>query len=116
VNKLKQLYKTIKGDDKTDFIKIVTDLQIIKKDISEESTEYMFEYFKLQYEPWLNPSFHFTHKWLEHSVHKNPELMKDWDLPSNLVYLNKICYGLYHILTKLNVEYDFTDLFQELNE
>ena len=113
---MKKIYKCIKTNNKNEFINVIKDLEIIKKDITEDSENYMFEYFKLQYEPWINPDFHFNNKWLEKSVSKKPELMSEWNLPCNLVYLNKICYGLYHILTKLNVHYNFTNLFEELNE
>jgi predicted unusual protein kinase regulating ubiquinone biosynthesis (AarF/ABC1/UbiB family) len=116
IQKLKKIYKCIKTNNKNEFINVIKDLEIIKKDITEDSENYMFEYFKLQYEPWINPDFHFNNKWLEKSVSKKPELMSEWNLPCNLVYLNKICYGLYHILTKLNVHYNFTNLFEELNE
>ena len=42
--------------------------------------------------------------------------MKEWNLPSNMVYLNKIPFGLFHILTKLKLKFDFTEFFKELLE
>ena len=43
-----------------------------------------------------------------------PELMKEWKLPSDMVYLNKINYAMYHVLTNLKLEGNFSNYFKEL--
>ena len=112
--KLKKLHICMINENKVSFYDIVADIGIIKDDISYESKEYIYEYFKLQYSPWMQEEFEFTEEWLTKSVYKNPTLMKEWILPSNCVYLNKIPYGCYHILTKLGLKGNFLSFFKEL--
>lgn len=114
LNNLKNLHKAVSNDDKDAFYKIVTDIGILVPNISIESKEYMYDYFKLQYTPWTQDNFEFTDEWFVESKFKKTELMTEWKLPSNCVYLNKIPFGGYHIFTKLKLKYDFTCLFKEL--
>ena len=107
------LHKNMMTDDKETFFQIMKNMEILKDDISDESKNYMYDYFKLQYTPWIEEDFEFTEEWIEKSVYKDPELMKEWILPSNCVYLNKIPYGLYHILTKLKLNVNFLDFFDQ---
>lgn len=104
---LVNLHFSILNDDIEKFYIILKDMKIINDDISEKSKEYIYEYFKLQYTPWTSDNFEFTNEWLDKSDYKNTELMKEWNLPPNIVYLNKIPYGLYNILTKLNANGNF---------
>ena len=106
-----RLHKTLIEKDKDEFYNVVKDLGILNDNLSLESKEYMYEYFTLQYEPWTSPEFEFTEEWLKKSVYKKPKYMKDWVLPSNCVYLNKIPYGSYHIFTKLGLKGNFLELF-----
>jgi hypothetical protein len=48
------------------------------------------------------------------SVKKETELMKEWVLPQDMVYFNKIPYGMYHILTKLKLKGGFLEVFDEI--
>ena len=115
LNNLINLHVAIKKEDKDEFYNIVKKIGILKDDISEESKKYMYDYFKIQYTPWLqNDEFEFTEDWIMFAVHKETELMKEWVLPHNCVYLNKIPYGMYHLLTKLKVKGNFSKLFHEL--
>ena len=115
LNNLINLHVAIKKEDKDEFYNIVKKIGILKDDISEESKKYMYDYFKIQYTPWLqNDEFEFTEDWIIFAVHKETELMKEWVLPHNCVYLNKIPYGMYHLLTKLKVKGNFSKLFHEL--
>ena len=77
------------SDDEENFYIVVKELGIIKDNISEESKKYMYEYFKLQYTPLTSEEFEFTEEWLSLSVYKKTELMKEWVLPSNMIYFNK---------------------------
>ena len=114
LNYLKNLHLSMINENKNNFYNIVTDMEIIKDDISPASKEYIYEYFKLQYTPFTSNNFEFTDEWLEKAVYKNTELMKEWKLPSNIVYLNKVPYGLFHVLTKLKLKGDFLNYFKTL--
>lgn len=109
-----ELHIAIKNYDKEKFYFLVEKMGIINSEISEKSKEYIYEYFKLQYEPWIKDEFEFTEEWLDNSIYKNMELMKEWELPSNMVYLNKIPYGMYHILTKLKLKGSFNKFFERI--
>jgi predicted unusual protein kinase regulating ubiquinone biosynthesis (AarF/ABC1/UbiB family) len=111
---LKNIHKSILDDNKEIFYKTVENMGIINSEISTGSKDYIYEYFKLQLEPWTSESFEFTEEWLKKSVYKEPEFMKEWELPNNMVYLNKICYGFPHVLTKLNLQGSFLPLIKKL--
>jgi predicted unusual protein kinase regulating ubiquinone biosynthesis (AarF/ABC1/UbiB family) len=114
LSNLVDLYISILYDDKDKFYKIIEKMEIINDDIPLDSKIYIYEYFRIQYEPWISNNFEFTNDWLKKSEHKNTELMKYWNLPSNLVYFNKLPYGMYHILTKMNLKANFLTFFKEL--
>ena len=114
VNNLKNLYKYLLNQDKDSFYETLENMNIIKNNISCESKEYVYEYFMLQFEPLLLDFFEFTEKWVEKASYKKTELMKEWYLPTNMVYLNKIPFGLYHILSKLKISGNFKELFQKI--
>ena len=114
VKNLIDMHKYIINDEKELFYDIVTELGIIDNTISERSKEYIYEYFKLQYEPWISETFEFTREWLRKAEYKETELMKEWKLPSDMVYLNKINYAMYHVLTNLKLEGNFSNYFKEL--
>jgi predicted unusual protein kinase regulating ubiquinone biosynthesis (AarF/ABC1/UbiB family) len=113
---LKSLHISIINDDIELFYNVVEKLGIIDETISPKSKEYLYEYIKLQMEPWTTNNFEFTDEWLEKAVYKDVDLMKEWNLPPNMVYLNKICYGFPHVLTKLKLKGDFLKFFEELFE
>ena len=109
-----RLYKALLYNDKDMFYDIVERMEIINKDISLESKEYLYEYYKRQYEPWLSDNFEFTSDWVKITDYKNIDLMKSWNLPSNLVYFNKLPYGMYHILGKMNLKGNFLTFYKKL--
>ena len=115
-NHLQNLHISIKDKNKDDFYRIVEEIGIINKNISELSKIYIYEYFRLQYEPWISEDFEFTEEWLDKSTNKDTELMKEWILPQNMVYFNKIPYGMYHILTKLKLKGNFSQVFSNIFE
>lgn len=111
---LRELHKSIRVGDKDKFYQIVEEMGIIKKDISELSKKYIYDYFCIQYEPWTSEEFEFTEEWLDMAVKKETNLMKEWVLPQDMVYFNKIPYGMYHILTKLKLKGRFQAVFDKL--
>lgn len=116
LDNMKKLHNSIINNDKELFYIIVSNMGILNNDkCSDESKQYMYDYFKLQYTPWIDDNeFEFTEEWLFKSTYKETELMNEWILPSNCVYLNKIPYGLYHILTKLKLKGNFKKLFNKI--
>ena len=96
------------------FYNIVEKIGIINKDISSKSKKYIYDYFCIQYTPWTSKEFEFTEEWLDMATDKDTELMKEWILPSDMVYFNKIPYGMYHILTKLKLNGRFIELFDDM--
>ena len=120
----KNIFKTIQRitptiEDQIDFLNCVKDLGIVSEDnttvaIGSDEFNYMYEYFKQQYEPWVNKDFEFTEEKLELISKKDIEMMKSWNVPTNMVYFNKIPFGLFHLLTKMKVKHDFTGYFNEM--
>lgn len=113
---IRALHISIRNKDKDSFYSTVKLMGIIKEDISQKSKDYIYEYFKLQYEPWTSEQFVFTEEWLDVAVEKETELMKEWLLPQDMVYFNKIPYGAYHIFTKLKLEGKFLQVFDKIFE
>jgi predicted unusual protein kinase regulating ubiquinone biosynthesis (AarF/ABC1/UbiB family) len=111
LSNIRLLFLTLRSKDIDEFHRLTRILGISTKDISIKSKEYLYSYFYTQNEPWISESFEFTEKWLESAVNVNTELMKEWSLPKNMVYFNKISYGMYHILTKLKLKGNLSELF-----
>lgn len=114
LNNLINLHIAIIDQNKEKFYEIVTNIGIIDENISEASKDYIYKYFSLQYEPWTLDEFEYTEEWLTKAVFKETELMEEWNLPSNMVYLNKMVYGLPHILTKLKLKGNITSFIKPL--
>ena len=108
------LHRSIRNGDKKAFYKTVKDLGIIQSNISDKSKQYIYDYFCIQYEPWTSEEFEFTEEWLTKTTNKDTELMKEWTLPQNMVYMNKIPYGCYHVLTKLKLKGRFLEMFDQI--
>ena len=111
---LRDLHVSMINDDKELFYSLVENMGIIKDTISDDSKDYIYNYFKIQYEPWISEEFEFTKEWLDKSIYKNTYLMSEWELPNNMIYLNKIPFGMYHLLTKLELKGSFLDFFKKL--
>lgn len=114
LNHVRDLHRSIRIGDKDKFYQTVEDMGIIKKDISKASRKYIYDYFCIQYEPWTSEEFEFTEKWLDMATDKETNLMKEWTLPQDMVYFNKIPYGMYHILTKLKLKGRFREVFDAM--
>jgi predicted unusual protein kinase regulating ubiquinone biosynthesis (AarF/ABC1/UbiB family) len=115
VTSLKKLHNSLKTQNKELFLKILIELNIINENVSEESKEYAYNYFKIQYTPWIiEEEFEFTEEWKFKSDEKNALLLSEWKLPPNMVYFNKIPHGLYHILQTLNAKGMFYKIFNDI--
>ena len=114
IKSLKKLHKVLKQQDKDLVLETLTELGILNNNVSQESLDYAYEYFTIQYTPWIvEKEFEFTEKWLEKVNEKNTKLLSEWVLPQDMVYFNKIPWGFYHILTALKAKGKF---FQLLNK
>ena len=113
-NNLRNLHTSIRHNDQTQFYTILHDMGIINHDISPKSKQYIYDYFKIQYTPWTSEEFEFTEEWLDMAVQKDTELMKEWTLPQDMVYFNRIPFGSYHIFTKLNLKGKFLEVFDQI--
>ena len=106
ITDLKNIHMKIFNEDKDGFYEIMTRIGILSDETTDESKEYCYQFFKLQYEPLVKENFVFTDEWVDKAGEKNMILMKEWGLPLGFIYLHKIPYGLYHILGKLHLEVD----------
>jgi predicted unusual protein kinase regulating ubiquinone biosynthesis (AarF/ABC1/UbiB family) len=113
---LKNLFQSLYYEDEELFYSTVVKMDIMDEDnISSESRNYMYQYFQEQLEPFIcDRVFEFTEEWLDRVTEKNIELMREWNLPKNIVYINKIFYGLIHILTKLNLTANLLHIFKKI--
>ena len=103
--------------DQDAFFAVMEKMGIIlsEKPLSDESKVYMWEYFTLQLSPWIyNDDFLFREEWVDECGIRDIDLMKEWILPSNVIWLNKLCHGFIHILGKMNFRGNSIALFQEL--
>jgi ubiquinone biosynthesis protein len=116
LNYIKNLYLSIKHENPDLFYNSVYKIGFIDETISDESKAYMFEYMKLLNLPWITENFHFTKDFIDKTTHKNITLMREWKVPHNLIYFNKIPFNLFSILYSLNAECNFSDIFEELIE
>lgn len=115
IDNLTNLHMSLLEENKDRFYSTVEKMGLLdEKSISAESKDYMYDYFKIQATPWLTDDFEFNQEWLDFAVYKNTELMKEWKIPSDIVWYNKIPYGLFHILTKLTARGNFKSIFDKL--
>lgn len=108
------LHKSLMEDDKTMLYNTVTNIGIISDATPQESVDYLYKYFTIQFTPLTTPEFTFTQEWLHTCNYKDAALMKHWTLPLDMVYFNKLPYGLYHILMHLDATGSFSTHMKEL--
>lgn len=113
------ILKSLFDENKDAFYQVMEDMGVIDsktKPLSDESYNYMWNYFNLILAPWIcKDEFHFTEKWVDDCGERDMELMKDWILPPNVIWLNKLCHGFTHVIGKMNFKGNYIDLFTELN-
>jgi len=113
------ILKSLFDGNKDTFYQVMEDMGVINsktKPLSQESYDYMWEYFILILAPWIcKEEFQFTEKWVDDCGVRDMELMKDWILPPNVIWLNKLCHGFTHVIGKMNFKGNYIKLFTELN-
>ena len=75
-----RVHKSLLNKNKKEFYEAVTDIGIIKPDISDKSKEFIYDYFTLQYSPWVNEEFEFTEEWLDVATDKKPRINEGMDI------------------------------------
>lgn len=111
------LLKAVYDGDKEVFYQVMEDMGVIdqKTPLSDEAVVYMWKYFNIILAPWITrDTFEFTEEWVDKCVLRDVELMKDWILPANIVWLNKLCHGFTHVIGKMNFKGNYNSLFHEL--
>lgn len=112
---LLSIYDSVLINDNSLFYDTVTSMGILDDNvITSESRSYMWTYFKLQFGPLVSNDFSFNKEWLEVYTHKDMDIMKDWILPCNCIYFNKINYGMSHILAELNLQGNPSEVFNHI--
>lgn len=111
---IKSLHIALQTENKDLFFLVMEKMNIIRPTISDKSKQYAYNFFQLINKPWLSSDFEFTDEWLSEATHKDLDLMKEWNLPADLVYFNKIAYGAIHILTKLKLRSNLKEIFNNI--
>lgn len=112
---LKKLHKSLKKQDKEMVINVLKELGILNNEVSQKSLDYAYDYFRLQYTPWIvEKEFQFTQEWFQKADEKDVKLLSEWKLPRNMVYFEKIPWGFHHILTALNAKGLFFEVLNEI--
>lgn len=115
LNFVKNLHISLMKNNKDDFLLNMTNIGIINDSVSQESKDFMYDFFKVMCKPWISEEeFEFSDEWVFSSSIKNPDLISEWNVPSNIIYLAKIPFGLSNILTKMNVKVNLKKFFEEL--
>lgn len=115
-NHLINIHKAIIENNDEKMFVILKDFGILTDSVSELSRNYCIKYFKLQYEPWFKDSFEFTAEWWETINQKDTDLLAEWKLPAEVIYLNKVPYCLYQILVEMKASGNFKQIFTQIFE
>jgi predicted unusual protein kinase regulating ubiquinone biosynthesis (AarF/ABC1/UbiB family) len=110
------IHKAIAENDDEKLLVVLKEFGILTDSVSELSRNYCIKYFKLQYEPWCKDSFEFTSEWWETINEKNTDLLAEWKLPAEVIYLNKVPYCLYQILVEMKASGNFKQIFTTIFE
>lgn len=115
---IKNIILTLRKEDESEFTGTLKTMGIITPNTSEESIKYAYKYFNVQLSPLIkDEEFHFSEDYIyKHIDHKEPELLKQWGLPGELVYFNKIPQGMYRLLWKLDAKVNFYRILNEILE
>lgn len=114
---LKKMNKYIKRKEKDKFIKYAYKLNLLSEQCDVESENYFYNTWDDNNKPWyIEKEFTFSEEWLcDLDKKKDFQKMKQWSVPPELLYFNKIPFGLFRILSFLNASGEFYKIFKSLN-
>jgi len=116
VKDLINLYYSMLNENKELFYQTISEIGIATEFKDGNAKEYIYEFFRHQFEPLVNPSFRFTEEWLDIVNTKNEHYTDDWLLPPKYTLFNRIYHGLYAILTKLEIETNLCAIMKDIVE
>jgi predicted unusual protein kinase regulating ubiquinone biosynthesis (AarF/ABC1/UbiB family) len=102
-NLIRRMLKAGIDDDKEELIKTYTDLGVINEDMDREVIDYAYTMNEVVTRPFRVPNFEFTKEYVLEVASTETDTMGKWNLPKGLVYLQKIPWSLYAMLSKLEV-------------
>lgn len=120
VDDCKKLHISLCNQDEKSFYQIIENLGITNEHTSKKSKECAYKYFNTIFKPFIvREKFKFTSDFILNEIgkgddHPDIKYMKEWILPTNMVYFNKIPHGLYHMLSNLNAEGEFYKIFDDI--
>lgn len=82
--------------------KTLREVGILPDSLTAEELKYAGEYFAMQMEPWKTEGFVFNPEWMSKATDRDQAMMANWQMPRGVIYLNKIVYSLYNVLSSLN--------------
>jgi predicted unusual protein kinase regulating ubiquinone biosynthesis (AarF/ABC1/UbiB family) len=103
---IKQIHRIMLEEDKEGLLAHLEKMGIMLPTTSPESRDYCYEIFTYWLMPMIQPGFKFNDKYMYDVSDIKLDLQSDWGLPTGLIYLTKIPWGLYNILNKLGVTVD----------
>ena len=98
---VKNLLKTVYDDDKDACIQAYMDIGVLDNGMSQESRDYAYTMTEIITKPFRKPGFKFTAEYCHEVAYTEVNLMEEWKLPSGLIYLQKIPWGLFNLLARL---------------
>jgi predicted unusual protein kinase regulating ubiquinone biosynthesis (AarF/ABC1/UbiB family) len=112
---LRNIYISFLNKNKSLFFDSIINLGIICENTTDEILDNAYNFFKLQYEPWLLKDFVFTDEWMKIVNIRDPQTMKNWKIPPKITYLNKIPFNGYSLLHKLDINnINLIDLYKSI--
>lgn len=105
IENLKEMHRSMLVDNKQQFVNVMKKMGIITDEVSVDTIDYFHSKLKTHYTIFSDEHFTITDEWVDESADMDMTLLRELSLPLNVLYLQKIPYGLYHILSKLNISH-----------
>jgi predicted unusual protein kinase regulating ubiquinone biosynthesis (AarF/ABC1/UbiB family) len=74
---------------------------ILPDTLNPEEIRYAEHYFAMHMEPWKTEGFVFNPEYMARITDRDQSLTAAWNMPRGAIYINKIVYSLYNVLTCL---------------
>lgn len=77
---------------------------ILPDTLNAEELKYAEYYFAMHMEPWKTEGFVFSPDYMARITDRDQSLTAGWNMPRGVLYINKIVYSLYNVLTSLKAQ------------